>query len=65
MSIEDRLKALASDRSKKLASYCATRKARMTALEELCYKLLKWEYEAVPDEYKEQWLNEQETKKAI
>lgn len=65
MSIDERLRAIAAGRVDKLATFCAAKKAQRTALETLYYKILKGEFEQVPDEYKEQWLNEQEAKKAV
>lgn len=65
MSINDRLYAVAKERVRKIETFCAAKRARRDALENLFFKLLKSEYSNIPDQYKEEWLHEQETKKAI
>lgn len=58
-TIDERLRAIAEKR-RPVHAFCAVRRLSEQQQQDFYYKRIKFEYISLPDDKKEQWLNEQE-----
>jgi len=59
MTIDERLKAIA-ERTRPVTAFCAVRALNQQQQQDFYLKRITFWYQSVPDDQKEQWLNEQE-----
>ena len=60
MSIDERIKIIAA-RRRPIMSFCAIRQLNEQQQQEFFFKRLMFEYSSLPDDKKQQWLDEQES----